>query len=248
MDIKDAVAQMYARQTIDALKEHLGITGNKVFDKDRVLDWAESFERSGTAYMWDPVSQKEYEYPIAFGVSYYLKLVQEADEKLNVRGGFVNGVDYNATTNQPPHERNGEMEMVTLAAYGATSYLHEALNGRSDNEYRRYEIGAESLHKDANSLLAGKELEDCCRANDNLRYELEAVGVCTELVGSNDKETRRALHDISYAASSRRISLATDLIQMEDTENSQEEVEKEIKKKEELETSKKLLSMFGGNE
>lgn len=159
-------------------------------DPERILDWKGAFHWSGTARMYDPVSQQWYENPIAFGVSYFLKLEQEVEEKISVRDGMLNST-YVRATQQPVRgatknggQRNGEMENVTMAAYGLTDYLHESLNGKADNVGERFLIAKAS--KDYEIDTSGIERECVSNAVDTLRYELEAVGIYVD-VSDEDK-------------------------------------------------------------
>lgn len=169
-----------------ALYEHI------MQDPERILDWKGAFHWSGTARMYDPVSQQWYENPIAFGVSYFLKLEQEVEEKISVRDGMLNS-SYVRATQQPVRgatknggQRNGEMENVTMAAYGLTDYLHEALNGKADNVGERFLIASAS--KDYDVDTTGIQRECVSNAVDTLRYELEALGIYVNVTGEDVKD------------------------------------------------------------
>ena len=156
---------------------------------DRIKEWEGVFNKDGTAEMWDPESRRWYEYPIAFGYAYYLKLEQEVDEKIHVREGATSET-YNEASQQPQQgrahgggQKMGEMELVTMAAYGATATLEECMNEKSDNVGARYVLTMDALGHPVN-------LDDklCSpRANDNLRFLLEAMGIYTDIIGEEDK-------------------------------------------------------------
>lgn len=155
---------------------------------DHIKEWEGAFNPDGTAEMWDPATRRWYEYPIAFGYSYYLKLEQEVDEKIHSREGATSET-YNEASQQPQRgrangggQKMGEMELVTLAAYGATGILDECMNEKSDNVGKRFQITSEAL---GNPVQVPKE--HCTpRANENLRYLLEAMGVYTDVIGDED--------------------------------------------------------------
>lgn len=155
---------------------------------DHIKEWEGAFNKDGTAEMWDPSTREWYEYPIAFGYSYYLKLEQEVDEKVHSREGATSET-YNEASQQPQQgrahgggQKMGEMELVTMAAYGATAILDECMNEKSDNVGKRFELTSRAL---GNSVTVPKEY--CTpRANENLRYLLEALGVYTNITGDED--------------------------------------------------------------
>lgn len=155
---------------------------------DHIKEWEGAFNKDGTAEMWDPSTREWFEYPIAFGYSYYLKLEQEVDEKVHSREGATSET-YNEASQQPQQgrahgggQKMGEMELVTLAAYGATGILDECMNEKSDNVGRRFELTSNAL---GNPVNVPREF--CTpRANENLRYLLEAMGVYTDIIGSED--------------------------------------------------------------
>ena len=147
------------------------------------------YNPDGTAEMWDPETQRWLEFPIAFGYAYFLKLEQEVDEKIHVREGLTSET-YNECSQTPQQGRAhgggqkfGEMEIVTLAAYGATEFLHESTNEKSDNVGARYNMTAEVL---GTSKRRAPTRECAPRANDILRYELEAAGVYTVVDGDEE--------------------------------------------------------------
>ena len=167
---------------------------------NRIKEWAGAFDPDGTAKVYDPKSQRWYQNQIAFGYSYFLKLEQEVEEKVHSRAGLLDS-DYVKNTRQPTHGRangggqaSGEMELVTYAAYGAVETVHEIMNAKSDNDGLRFISEMQALGLAPNDVRAamkalGVNPADCTpRANDILRYWLEALGVYTEIIEDEDDE------------------------------------------------------------
>lgn len=151
-------------------------------------EWAGCFNANGTARMYDPDTKRWFENPIAFGVSYFMKLEQEAEEKINQRDGMYS-CDYVEMTQQPPRgkqrdggQREGEMELVTLAGYGCTDYLYEAMNAKSDNVGERYNLMRTSIvdAKSINDSVRVNPRECTPRSVDVLRYLLEGIGIAID--------------------------------------------------------------------
>ena len=166
---------------------------------ENILDWRGVFSPNGDATMYDPQTDTYYNSQITFGYSYMLKMMQESEEKICFRAGPM-VEDYSRTTSQPmkgDHSNNGqrmgEMELVSLAAFGASAIIDEDLNEKSDNIAAQSNIHAKQL--------TGRNY-DCkgeSRAVDNLLYELEAVGVHLEVP--------KDIADISSAASMDKTSI-----------------------------------------
>lgn len=116
-----------------------------------VMDWIDCFNRDGSAQMYDPVTDTYYRTPITFGPAYYYKLEQQVNLKLKSRGGPLSE-EYQQISQQPTEtatskkgQKLGEMELVALAAYGASGLLEEALNEKSDNNARSYNQHVKAL-------------------------------------------------------------------------------------------------------
>lgn len=180
---------------------------------NRIKEWEGAFERTGTARLYDPNSQRWFENPIAFGYAYFLKLEQEVDEKVHARAGMTEA-SYVDNTQQPVKGRSrgggqkqGEMELVTLAAYGARELVHEITNSKSDNTGERYLQTCEAFGLDPGTLNPDDVTP---RANDILRYYLESMGVYTDLddfnIDSDDvcSPAGNGIADISRVASCAR--------------------------------------------
>ena len=144
-----------------------------------VIDWRDTFDENGDAMLYDPVTETWLEYKVTIGCPTYLKLMQEADEKLNVRAGVLEE-QYARTTSQPQKgegsakgQRMAEMELMALASAGTAAVIDEVLNEKSDNTGRMVE---NTLHQLG---LDGYLPESCkhARSVENLLYMLEALGV-----------------------------------------------------------------------
>lgn len=147
--------------------------------KEHILEWKGAFNPDGTADVWDPDTQRWYANPVTIGYAYFMKLEQQVDNKVHVRAGA--GIeDYAENSLQPQQGRSrgggqkmGEMELVTLAAYGAVETLRECTNEKSDN------VGKRTINTaKAQGLDITLPHDDCTsRANDVVRYLLEGIGV-----------------------------------------------------------------------
>ena len=148
-----------------------------------VLDWRGVFDKNGDAVLYDPVTESYFENKITIGYPTFLKLMQEADEKINSRAGVLEE-QYARTNSQPQKgedsakgQRMAEMELMALAAYGSASFIDEIINEKSDNTGRM-------INNHLKQLGLPERLPDyCCesRAVVNLLYQLEAMGVKLEV-------------------------------------------------------------------
>lgn len=161
---------------------------------EHILDWRGVFDRNGDARVYDPETDTILENPVTIGFPYYLKLMQEGDEKLTRRSGPLSE-KYGRVNSQPQKgdgsnqgQREAEMELIAYAAYGCADTLDEILNECSDNAVRR-------VANHCKQLGIKKEFQNprgVARATNTLLYELEAVGVKVELP--------EEIADTSYAA------------------------------------------------
>lgn len=166
-----------------------------------VIDWRGAFNPDGTAYIWDPEIGDYLEEPAVIGFPDMVKLMQEADEKQNVRSGPLEE-QYARTTSQPQKgvksakgQRMGEMELVDIAAHGATAFLSEIMNEKSDNQGARMNAHLQQLGID-------KQLpQECCysRSVENLMYLLESCGVKVD--------TDASVVDVSKSASNEKYTI-----------------------------------------
>lgn len=146
---------------------------------ENVIDWRGVFEEDGSAYVYDPETDSYLEDPVTIGYPVFNKLMQEADEKLNVRAGVIEE-EYARTNSQPQKsdssakgQRMAEMELMALAAMGLSSFIDEVLNEKSDNIGRRTNAHLEQLGYPERI----KEYSCYSRAVENLMYYLEGCGV-----------------------------------------------------------------------
>lgn len=148
-----------------------------------VIDWRGAFNPDGTGDVYDPETDTFYENAVTFGYPTYLKLMQEADEKINARAGILEE-QYARTTSQPQKsddsakgQRMAEMELMALVALGASNFIDEIINEKSDN------IG-KNINNTLKQLGINAGLPSyCCksRSTENLLYLLEAMGVKLEV-------------------------------------------------------------------
>lgn len=144
-----------------------------------IIDWRGCFNERGNAKLYDPETDSFYEHEITIGYPSFNKLMQEADEKVNVRSGLLEE-QYARTTSQPQKsdssakgQRMAEMELMALAATGCSAVIDEVLNEKSDNEGRRVNKHLQQL-----GLTPQIEPASCTsRAVENFIYYLEAMGV-----------------------------------------------------------------------
>lgn len=173
---------------------------------DKIRIWRDSFYPDGTADVYDPVTNTWLNTPVTIGYSYYMKLEQEAIEKEGIRGGYLNN-EYLRVTKQPPRgasrsggQRLAEMELVNLAAYGATNIIKEVLNEKSDNHYAKINMLIDQINfpedKKArlHSLSRGYNIP---RSLATLKHRLEVCGVCLDVkdteIDFDDKDDGRIL-------------------------------------------------------
>ena len=148
-----------------------------------VIDWRGVFDKNGDAVLYDPVTETYFENKVTIGCPTFLKLMQEADEKINARAGVLEE-QYARTNSQPQKgdesakgQRMAEMELMALAAYGSAHFIHEIINEKSDNTGRM-------INNHLAQLGLPERLDGhCCesRAVVNLLYQLEAMGVKLEV-------------------------------------------------------------------
>lgn len=186
--IGDNVTKQYNRQVFDAICSAFSDIPQELHEIawshiSNVIDWRGVFDECGNAELYDPVTDTWFENKVTIGYPTYLKLMQEADEKLNVRAGVLEE-QYARTTSQPQKgdnsakgQRMAEMELMALAAAGAANVIDEVINEKSDNNGRM-------VNAHLKQLGIGTRLPAYCttaRSVENLLYYLEALGVKAEL-------------------------------------------------------------------
>lgn len=171
---------------IDTLEENM----------PEIMKWANTFDEYGDARLWNPVTGKWFPFPVTIGVAYVMKMKQEAETKIHVRAGLLEET-YQMTSGQPTKgghagggQGMGEMEMWSIAAYGAAKLLHEMCNSKSDNEVDRVNLALKAI----DSPLRIPENQSAPRSVTNLMYILESFSLV--LTDTEDK-----LPDVSYSAS-----------------------------------------------
>lgn len=152
--------------------------------KDSILDWTGTFDEEGCTELYDPTVGEWLEGKVVIGFPTFNKLMQEAEEKLNVRGGIMTE-EYSRVNSQPidnvvsaKGQRMGEMELVDMAAYGMSAYLHETMHEDSDNANARNNMLLDIMG-DSDQKFADKYCTS--RAVNNLIHLLHGINVEIEL-------------------------------------------------------------------
>lgn len=148
-----------------------------------IIDWRGVFDPDGSAILYDPITETYFDGKMTIGYPMYNKLMQEADEKVNVRAGMLEE-QYARTSSQPQKgvasakgQRMAEMELMALAAQGASHFIDEIINEKSDNQGRRTNIHLKQL-----GLNEQVDKISCSsRSVENLLYLLEGSGIKVEL-------------------------------------------------------------------
>ena len=115
-----------------------------------IRDWAGVFDKRCEGYLILPDNDcKMTETKVSIGVIYEEKLVQESAKKIHARAGLMAGEPYGALSAAPTHgssnhggQREGNMELDALCAYGASNLIHEMVNERGDNAIARSNMNA----------------------------------------------------------------------------------------------------------
>ena len=186
--IGDNVTKTYNKGLFDSVARSFSELPNEFHELvweniENIIDWRGAFNPDGTATVYDPETDTFYENPICIGYPTFFKLMQEADEKLNVRAGLLEE-QYARTTSQPQKgdysakgQRMAEMELMALAAMGSASFIDEIINEKSDNTGKQVNVHLKQLG------INNRVNSSSCtaRAVENLLYLLEGVGVKTEV-------------------------------------------------------------------
>lgn len=148
---------------------------------DSILEWADTFDENGDAWLYNPVTNEWFPFKITIGVSTMLKMKQEAETKIHTRGGLLEET-YRVTTAQPPKggegggQALGEMELWSLLSYGAADLIYEVTHVKSDDEVARCNSELEAV----GSELKVPDSYSAPRAVTNMLYVLEALGIALE--------------------------------------------------------------------
>ena len=112
-------------------------------EKIRELLKEASLPESGKITLYDGRTGEPFDYPVAVGYMYVMKLIHLAEEKIHARSTGP----YALITQQPlggrsrqGGQRFGEMEVWALEGYGAAYCLQETLTGKSDDLQGRTRI------------------------------------------------------------------------------------------------------------
>jgi len=112
-------------------------------EKIRELLKKASLPESGKITLYDGRTGEPFDYPVAVGYMYVMKLIHLAEEKIHARSTGP----YALITQQPlggrsrqGGQRFGEMEVWALEGYGAAYCLQETLTGKSDDLQGRTRI------------------------------------------------------------------------------------------------------------
>lgn len=186
--IGDNVTKVYNKDIFDSVcsafselpKEFHEDVWNNI---ENVIDWRGAFNPDGSAKLYDPQTDTYFEGDTYIAVVNYNKLMQEADEKINSRAGMLEE-QYSRTNSQPQKgvssakgQRMAEMELMALAAMGASNFIYEILNAKSDNTGERTNAHLKQLgieeRVDATSCYS--------RSVENFIYLLEGCGVHVDL-------------------------------------------------------------------
>ncbi|RKX70764.1 DNA-directed RNA polymerase subunit beta [candidate division WOR-3 bacterium] len=123
-----AISPVFEGATIEEIKEELKRCG---------------LPEDGKTILYDGRTGEPFDYPIAVGYMYMLKLIHLADDKIHARSTGP----YSLITQQPlggkaqlGGQRLGEMEVWALEAYGASHTLQEMLTVKSDDVDGRAEL------------------------------------------------------------------------------------------------------------
>lgn len=150
-----------------------------------IRGWKGTFNKDGTAYMYNPKTGKLFEEPVLVGINYIHKLVQEVDKKLHVRAGYLTE-RYTRRGSSPTKgaargggQRMGEMEIAAMAAYGVSAYLQEIINERGDNPVARNNFTVEYA-LDGNPDFLVEADTAIRRSTEEFIYKLEALGCIVE--------------------------------------------------------------------
>lgn len=132
--------------------------------KDWIKSWANTFDKFGTAELYNPKTGKNYRNRVVVGINYVYKLIHESAKKLAVRGGMFSGEPYNRKTGAPTEgaslsggQKAGTMEIDGLSAYGASAVIQERMNVLGDNLVVRNNHNVDILHAGDNFKLDEKK-------------------------------------------------------------------------------------------
>ena len=177
---------------------------NQVWSNIRnIMDWRGVFDKDGAAQLYDPVTDTYFDGKVLIGYPMFNKQEQEADEKINARGGTL--TEKYASINAQPQkneesakgQRMGEMELVNFAAYGCSALLDEVLNEKSDNAGRR----AVNLLNELDIHPTTVNVDMDSRAVMNMQYLFEGDNVGIEYTGPGAPNSSKSVSACKTAIS-----------------------------------------------
>lgn len=198
--------------------------------------WRNTFDERGEAYFLIPDNgMRMTETKGLIGFNHVLKLIQESEGKLHVRGGMMTEEPYSLVSGAPTSgasnrggQRYGTMEMDALCAYGMSAFIRECLNEKGDNAVARSNLNVSAF---APQTIKGNYLIDTKRGQrrsvTNFIYSLASLGI---LVTPDNGEFIPLSHtnsDYMYSYKKEFIASIVDL----DAEAQKEQEEKGEKKK-----------------
>ena len=179
-----------------------------------IKTWKGVYDRDGQAYIEFPNDDGAITRTKAYiGVLYMVKTIQEVEDKMSSRAGFLSNEAYTATRFAPTHggdigggQKQGTMELDALLAYGASGFISELLNERGDNFIRRNNLVADFI--DSSNASTYIDHEDFRTSTVEFQTYLMALGIHMESdevpsIPTNldviKMNTRAAFRDISTA-------------------------------------------------
>ncbi len=179
------------------LELHMGMAARKlgqyiatpVFDGASLDDVADIMEEAGMPEdgkytLYDGKTGEAFDYKIAVGVMYMIKLHHMVDDKLHARSTGP----YSLVTQQPlggkaqfGGQRFGEMEVWALYAYGAAHTLQEMMTVKSDDV-----IGRVKVYED---IVKGEEIDEA-NVPESFRVlmkEFQALGLDVSIIDDENK-------------------------------------------------------------
>lgn len=118
------------------------------------------------------------------GFLYMFKLTQESYKKAHARANEMSDEEYSKLTDAPTRgasrgggQRLGTMEIDALCAYDASSYIHEALNERSDNAIARENFNLSTYFDPRIAKPYMKDSKGQRRSVTEFMYTLLALGI-----------------------------------------------------------------------
>lgn len=193
-DLDTLLAQPKYSIIPETLKQHIRENFDKIqvwrntFDKEGQFEYTYYEELKEVDESGDPIIKKRECKGKAYGGFIYMfKLTQESHKKIHARANDMSDEEYSKMTDAPTHgasrgggQRMGTMEIDGLCAYGASNYIQELMNERSDNGIARANFNC-STYFDPKIVAPYKTKgRGQRRSVTQLMYLLLALGIMTE--------------------------------------------------------------------